>query len=792
MKNKNIIVLGSGPCGLSTAYNLSLKNKNVNVYEARHQVGGLGGSETIDGMIFDYGPHIFHTHDEKLKKFWINHFGDLLTEKKFFSKNYKDGILYDYPLSYESIEKFPDKLRSKVKKELLERKPENIMRARNFKEVVIAIVGPTLQNIFFEGYSRKLWGIPTDQMSSKWAPKRIEIREKHSSFWHEQYSAAAIKGAGSVMNRMAEKIIQTGNKIFLNSKVVNFKTENSLITEIFFEDGSKIDSSKSLIVSTLPITAISRMLGYESKLQFNSYILAYVVAKKKQILPDGVQSIYFANDENYFHRVTEQKQYSNFSYPKNRTILCFEISYRTKPELLKKSPSDLCREVFKQFTDLGFCNFEVYEKGFARYFPSINPILYLGYEEELAKTNSIVSQYSNLYQVGGAAEFSYGDMQVMFLKSFDVVDLLTNPHYEINKNIKISAPFAFNKTVNIGNKIVGDNHPTLLLAEIGINHQGSKEMLIKLLNQVKEANFDYAKLQTYFSSRVSATSKGAKYADKTLDMEENISEMFERLQLSKRDHDKVFDWSKKNNFPVISTVFDEESVDFLIKYNLDAFKISSFDAVNLPLLKYVASKKKPIILSTGMCAMSEIEEALDAVASQDNKNLILLHCVSSYPCDPRDVNLNAITTMKNAFKLPVGYSDHTIGTIVAQGAIAMGANVVEKHFTLDKNLEGSDHILSADFNDLKLLSETRNILYTAFGSGIKKKSFSETSSVNTQRKSIYTGKKILAGQKITLDNICIKGPGHGLLPKYLNLVLGKKVTKNIEKDSPVTWDCLLK
>jgi hypothetical protein len=190
--------------------------------------------------------------------------------------------------------------------------------------------------------------------------------------------------------------------------------------------------------------------------------------------------------------------------------------------------------------------------------------------------------------------------------------------------------------------------------------------------------------------------------------------------------------------------------------------------------------------------MSEIEEALDAVASQDNKNLILLHCVSSYPCDPRDVNLNAITTMKNAFKLPVGYSDHTIGTIVAQGAIAMGANVVEKHFTLDKNLEGSDHILSADFNDLKLLSETRNILYTAFGSGIKKKSFSETSSVNTQRKSIYTGKKILAGQKITLDNICIKGPGHGLLPKYLNLVLGKKVTKNIEKDSPVTWDCLLK
>jgi N,N'-diacetyllegionaminate synthase len=790
--NKKIIVLGAGPCGLSTAYNLTLKNINVDVYEANFQVGGLGGSEKIDGMVFDYGPHIFHTHDEKLKSFWRDHFGDLLVEKEFFSKNYKDGVFYDYPLSKESIERFPTEIKEKVKKELLERKPENIMRARNFKEVVTSIVGPTLQNIFFEGYSKKLWGIPTEKMSAKWAPKRIEIRDTHSSFWHNQYSAAAIQGAGSVMNRMADRIKKAGNKIYLDSKVVNFKTENNLINEIHFEDGKKIDASKSVIISTIPISVISSILGYDSKLQFNSYILAYVIANKEEILPEGVQSIYFANDDNYFHRVTEQKKYSDFGYPKDKTLLCFEISYRTKPELINVPPEDLCRDVFKQFADLGFCDFEIFEKGFTRNFPCINPILYLGFEEELAKTNSIVNQFSNLYLVGGAAEFSYGDMQVMFLKSFDAVDLLTKPHYEINKNIKISSPFTFNETVNIGNKTVGKSNPTLLLSEIGINHQGSDKILIELLDKTKEAGFDYAKLQTYFSSRVSETSKGAKYADKTLDMEENISEMFERLQLSKETHAMVFDWSKRNNFPVISTVFDEESVDFLMKYNPDAFKIASFDSVNLPLIKYVASKKKPIILSTGMCGMSEIEDVLDAVASQDNKNLILLHCVSAYPSDPRDVNLNAILTMKSAFKLPVGYSDHTIGTTVAIGAIAMGASILEKHFTLDKNLEGSDHILSADFNDLKSLSEARNVLYTAFGSGIKKKSFSENYSVNTQRKSIYTKKEIEAGEVITLDNICIKGPGHGLLPKYLNLILGRKLIKKIEKDNPVTWDDLLK
>ena len=150
--SKKFIILGAGPCGLATAFGLTLNEIDLEVYEARDVVGGLGGSEEVDGMVFDYGPHIYHTHDSEMKKFWLDNFEDLLTQKEFFAKNHKDGVLYDYPLSEESIEKFPKEIKEKVKKELKEINPEDIMRAQNFKEAVKAIVGPTLQYLFFETY----------------------------------------------------------------------------------------------------------------------------------------------------------------------------------------------------------------------------------------------------------------------------------------------------------------------------------------------------------------------------------------------------------------------------------------------------------------------------------------------------------------------------------------------------------------------------------------------------------------------------------------------------------------
>ena len=224
---------------------------------------------------------------------------------------------------------------------------------------------------------------------------------------------------------------------------------------------------------------------------------------------------------------------------------------------------------------------------------------------------------------------------------------------------------------------------------------------------------------------------------------------------------------------------------------IEAFKIASFDIVNIPFIRYVASKGKPIILSTGMSHMSEIEDAVEAISQEQNPNLILLHCVSAYPCDISDVNLKVIHTMKQAFGVPVGYSDHTVGTLASDMSFSLGSNVLEKHFTLDKLMEGPDHILSADTEEMKHIVSNRNNIFLGLGDGIKRPTPIEYRQINTQRKAIFTKCEIKKGEVLSLDNVTIKGPGLGLLPKYLPIVLGKKITSDLEGDTPITWDSLL-
>lgn len=789
---KKIIIIGAGPTGLATAFGLARRSVEIEVYDAASVVGGLAGSEKIDDVTFDYGPHIFHTHNEEMKKLWLDTFGDLLIEKEFFSKNYKDGVFYDYPLSYESIEKFPDQIRGKVKKELKNIRPENLKRAQNFKECVVAILGPTLQELFFEKYTEKLWGIPTEQMSANWAPKRIEIRKKHKSFWYNQFSAAAKYGSGSVMQRLCDKIISAGGKVFLNHKVTKMVIEDSKVKKIFFENGKVINTEDSIVVSTISLDRLCGTLGIQCNLELNSIILTYLMLNKEYVLPEGVQSVYFAHDDCYFHRVSEQKKFSDIGYPKDKTILTLEISYNTKPFLLDMEEQKLVREVLAQFCAFGLTEEKDFVKGFIRRLPSINPILRYGYEGELMRINSILSLIKNLHTVGGSAEFIYGDMQVMFFKARDMVDLLTSEHYVINKNIKLGEQFRFNEEVQLYNYTVGKDNPTLIVAEIGINHNGDVNLAKQLVFEAKKSGCNIAKLQTFSAQdRVSKTAKSAKYADKTLKMEETTYEILKRLELSAEDHKILFRYAKDINMSLISTPFSERDVDLLCELGVRAFKIASFDLVNLPFLRYVASKGLPIILSTGMSGMAEIEEALESIAREENPNVILLHCVSSYPADYKDANLLAIDTMKKAFKVPVGYSDHSIGHLVAIMSMTLGAHLLERHFTLNKKFEGTDHILSSTPAEMAQLVDDRNAIYSALGTGIKKQKPIEYAVINKQRKSIFASKTIKAGERITLNNITIKGPGHGILPRYIQLILGKKVFRQVDADNPLTWDDLL-
>ena len=258
---------------------------------------------------------------------------------------------------------------------------------------------------------------------------------------------------------------------------------------------------------------------------------------------------------------------------------------------------------------------------------------------------------------------------------------------------------------------------------------------------------------------------------------------------------------------IFSTPFDQESADFLEKLNVPAFKIASADLVNIPLIRHVALKMKPIIISTGMSTISEIDEAVEAVKSTGNRNLVLLHCNSSYPSTYSEMNLKFINTLKKMYNIPVGFSDHTTDLLSSKTAIALGANVIERHFTLNKKMEGPDHILSSDEKEMKELIKSKKfscnwknfsnkyfknknqkeIIEILLGDGVKKIQPNEYITINAQKK-VFMPKKTSKKERLTNKNLCIKGPVAGLKPKYIDIILNRKAKKVVNKDEPITWE----
>jgi len=225
----------------------------------------------------------------------------------------------------------------------------------------------------------------------------------------------------------------------------------------------------------------------------------------------------------------------------------------------------------------------------------------------------------------------------------------------------------------------------------------------------------------------------------------------------------------------------------LEKLGVKAYKIGSDDAVNIPFLKYIAKIGKPIILATGMCTMEEVRESVSAILGEGNNQIALLHAVTSYPTHAENVNLLAMKAMMEEFDLPVGYSDHTVGTVACVGAVAMGATIIEKHFTVDKNAEGPDHMLSADPQEMKSIVDQVKTLEIMMGSGIKTPADSEKITRINNRKSIVAAINIKKGEILTLDNLAIKRPGSGIQPKFYEQLIGKVANKNIDEDSILSW-----
>src|SRR5215207_4857869 len=336
------------------------------------------------------------------------------------------------------------------------------------------------------------------------------------------------------------------------------------------------------------------------------------------------------------------------------------------------------------------------------------------------------------------------------------------------------------QTIQVGNKLIGPGQPVFVIAEAGVNHNGDLKLARALIDVAVEARADAVKFQTFRADRLATPeAPKAEYQLQTTGDAESQLEMLRRLELSAEAHRELQSYCEERGIVFLSTPFDEEAVDFLDELGVPAFKISSGDLTNSPLLEHVAGKGKPVILSTGMSELSELIEAVSVLNTAGCETPILLHCVSNYPADPAEANLRAMQTMRSAFDVPVGFSDHTEGMDISLAAVALGACVIEKHFTLDRSLPGPDHRASLEPAELRQLVQSIRRIETALGDGRKIPAASEIETAKVARRSLIAACDIAAGATLERAMVVLRRPGTGLPPSALLSLLGRKTSHPI-------------
>lgn len=325
---------------------------------------------------------------------------------------------------------------------------------------------------------------------------------------------------------------------------------------------------------------------------------------------------------------------------------------------------------------------------------------------------------------------------------------------------------------------------TLIIAEAGVNHNGDFNKAVELVHAVAEAGADIVKFQTFKADLLTTKSAATAEYQKNNLKDANLTqrEMLKKLELSFEDHHRLIELCKKLNIDFLSTAFDFESLNFLKSLNLGLWKIPSGEITNLPYLEIIAKLNQRVIVSTGMCELSEVRDAINVLlkSGTDKSNLCVLHCNTDYPTKMTDVNLLAMAEMGREFGIDYGYSDHTLGIEVPIAAVALGARVIEKHFTLDRNMEGPDHAASLEPAELKqMVSSIRNI-EKALGSKIKKPNSSEITNKSVARKSIVASKKIQKGEVFTIENITTSRPGSGISPMKWYEVIGSVASRDYD------------
>lgn len=343
----------------------------------------------------------------------------------------------------------------------------------------------------------------------------------------------------------------------------------------------------------------------------------------------------------------------------------------------------------------------------------------------------------------------------------------------------------------INGRAVGPGHPCLIIAEAGVNHNGDLDTAFRLVDAAIASGADVVKFQTFqTASLVTPTAAKADYQQQATGADESQYAMLKRLELPFDAFRQLMRYCRRKRILFLSTPFDEESADFLDRLGVAAFKIPSGELTNLPFLKRVAGYRKPMIVSTGMASLAEVNTAVRTIRETGPAALALLHCVSSYPADPATVNLRAMQTMATAFRVPIGFSDHTAGLEIAAAAVALGACIVEKHFTLDRRQVGPDHQASIEPHELAALVRTLRNVERALGDGHKRPELCETSVSRAARKSLVAARDLPAGTLLEECHLVVRRPGTGLSPALLPKVCGRVLRVAVAQGTPLTADML--
>lgn len=784
-------IIGAGPVGLVSAWYFAKRGIKCEVYEKGSLVGGMCRSFEWSGFTLDVGPHIFHTHNQRLRDFWISEFGDLLVPGEYWAANLQGSDfseLYGYPLSKETLENLPVELRQSAFQDLERTSKDKRNKSATYKDYIDAQIGKTLRKKFFEKYPEKVWGIPTTKMTADWAPKRIRFTQREEPFFGAEWTAVSPTGTGKIYEQIANKARQLGVSIHLGRPVSGLRLGSGTVEALLHgNNGETKVRDSDVILSTIPLPLLGSWIGVESRLKFRGIRLCYLKIDRHIEFPEQKNWLYVDSPEILFNRATHPRSMSRDAWTHSSDLIVAEVAYSAGDAVDSLPSDDFKRLVIEQVEQVGLVPSSYVEDSLDLKEPFVYPVQFTDFQKELAYLRGEVSKFPQIFSLGTGGSFHYADSQILFEQSMELVDRICEQTTDIDRNRFVAQKAKPSLVIKTKDFEIG-NGDCFMIAELGINHNGDLDIAKKLIDEAAKSGFDAVKLQTFRPElRASSDSRVAFFSEKADGLEMSLDQIFEETSLSEQNLVELIKYCKVKGVIPFSTPFDIDAVKTLESMDVELYKIASVDLVNLPLIKAVARTMRPVILSTGMATLGEIEEAVNTVLSEGNPNVVVLQCNSTYPAPESGLNLNVINTLKTAFRAPVGFSDHSIGTLACEVAMTLGADVIEKHFTLSRFMAGPDHICSIEPAEAKKLIDKRRRIREILGSPIKEPQATESRTFYEQRRCIVAAADLPKGHCLRGEDILISGPGGGIKPKYQSIITGRVLVRDIRKHVPISW-----